>query len=247
MVIWFILLVLGAYLLGSVPTAYLIARWSRGIDIRQYGSGNVGASNVLAVVSKRWSIPVTIFDIGKGALMVWVTQLLGFSAAEQVTVGIIAIIGHNWPIFLHFQGGRGIFTSLGVIIMLSPKLGLIALVLTYLLAPFRQVSLGVSIALISLPILSWFLSQPLGIEEKLTLTLGFAAILLLAVIRRLTAPQTSVTASVPARELIINRMLFDRDIRDRKAWISQTPPEVSSREQSPEQEEEPGKETPPLS
>ena len=64
MVIKFILLILGAYLLGSVPAAYLVAKWSRGIDIRQYGSGNVGAANVLAIVSKRWAIPVTIFDLG---------------------------------------------------------------------------------------------------------------------------------------------------------------------------------------
>ena len=138
--ILFILLIIGAYLLGSVPAAYLVAKWSRGIDIRQYGSGNVGASNVLAVVSKRWSVPVTVFDIGKGALIVWVAQLLGLGAAQQVTVGIVTIIGHNWPIFLRFQGGRGIFTTLGVIAMLSPKLGLIALVMSYALAPLRQVA-----------------------------------------------------------------------------------------------------------
>ena len=88
MVIKFVLLVLAAYLLGSVPTAYLVAKWRRGIDIRQYGSGNVGASNVSTIVSKRWSIPVTIFDIGKGALTVWLAQLLGLGAAQQITVGI---------------------------------------------------------------------------------------------------------------------------------------------------------------
>ncbi|MFC2056367.1 glycerol-3-phosphate acyltransferase [Chloroflexota bacterium] len=224
----FILLIIGAYLLGSVPTAYLVAKWRRGIDIRQYGSGNVGASNVLAIISKRWSVVVTIFDIGKGALMVWVTQLLGLGAAQQATVGIVAIIGHNWPIFLHFQGGRGIFTSLGVITMLSPRMGLIALVLSYLFAPFRQVSLGVTLALIILPILSWTLSQPLGIEEPLAITLGFLAILLIVIVRRLSAPRSQIGASVSTGELIINRLLFDRDIRDRKAWISQTRPEVDS-------------------
>lgn len=237
MTIQFILLVLGAYLLGSVPTAYLIAKWSRGIDIRQYGSGNVGASNVLAVVSKRWAIPVTVFDIGKGALTVWAAQRLGLSPAEQVIVGIITIIGHNWPIFLSFQGGRGIFTSLGVITMLSWKLGIIVLVMSYMLAPLRQLSLGVIIALASLPLLSWFLSQPLGVEERLPIALGYLVILLIAILRRVTAPRTSFTAEVSRGELIINRLLFDRDIKDRKAWISQTHPEVSSREQSPGQEE----------
>ena len=233
MVIKFILLLLGAYLLGSVPTAYLVAKLTRGIDIRQYGSGNVGAANILATVSKRWSIPVTLFDIGKGALTVWVAQLLGLGAAQQVTVGLVTVIGHNWPIFLGFQGGRGIFTALGVITMLSPKLGLIAMVVSYALAPFRQVSLGVSIALASLPILSWFLSQPLGIEERLPITLGLIALVLIIFSRRLMAPRTPLSETVHPAQLTINRLLFDRDIRDRKRWVSQTRPI----EQPPEQEE----------
>ena len=226
----FILLIIAAYLLGSVPAAYLVAKWLRGIDIRQYGSGNVGASNISAIVSKRWSIPVTIFDIGKGALTVWAAQLLGLGAAQQVIIGIITIIGHIWPVFLRFRGGRGIFTTLGVILILSPKLGLIVSVLAYLFAPLRQLSLGVLVGLTSLPVLSWFLSQPLGIEKPLPLTLGLVAMLLLAIFRRLTAPSSPITASVPRRELIINRLLFDRDIRDRKAWISQTRTGVSSGE-----------------
>ncbi len=238
MTIGFILLVLGAYLLGSVPTAYLIAKWKRGIDIRQYGSGNVGASNVSAVVSKRWSIPVTVFDIGKGALTVWVAQRLELGAAEQVTVGIITVIGHNWPIFLRFQGGRGIFTTLGVITMLSPRLGLIVLVVSYALAPLQQLSLGVFLALVSLPIFSWFLSQPLGIEARLPLTLGLAVLALIGLLKRLLAPRTALSESVPPVKLFFNRILFDRDIRDRKAWISRTPPEISSMEQPPGQEEE---------
>ncbi|MFC1932494.1 glycerol-3-phosphate acyltransferase [Chloroflexota bacterium] len=235
-VIWFILLIVGAYILGSVPTAYLITRWRRGIDIRKYGSGNVGAANVSAVVSKRWSIPVTVFDIGKGALTVWVAQLLGLGAAQQVTVGIFTVIGHNWPIFLRFKGGRGIFTTTGVILILSPKLGLIALVMSYALAPLRQLSLGVSLALVSLPIFSWFLSQPLGIEQRLPITLGFVVLALVGLSRRLLAPRTHLSESVSPVELFFNRLLFDRDIRDRKAWISQTRSMEQPLEQEGEQE-----------
>ena len=238
MVIKFIPLVIGAYLLGSVPAAYLATKWSRGIDIRQYGSGNVGASNVLAVVSKRWAILVTIFDVTKGVVMVWAAQLLGLDITQQIAVGLAAIIGHNWPVFLRFSGGRGIFTSLGVILILTPKLGLIALVMAYLFAPFRQLSLGVTISFTALPILSWFLSQPLGIEERLSITLAYLAMLLIMVIRRLTTPRSPISASVPTGELIINRMLFDRDIRDRKAWISQIPTEVSQKEEAPKQGED---------
>ncbi len=238
MTVVFILLILGAYLLGSVPAAYLVAKWRRGIDIRQYGSGNVGAANVLAIVSKRWSIPVTVFDIGKGALIVWVAQLLGLGAAQQITVGIVTVIGHNWPLFLRFQGGRGIFTTLGVTTMLSWKLGLIVLVISYALAPLRQLALGVSLALVSLPFFSWFLSQPLDIEARLPITLGFVALALIVLSRRLIAPKTALSESVHPVELFFNRLLFDRDIRDRKAWISQTRPKVSSTEQSPGQQEE---------
>ncbi|MFC2051198.1 glycerol-3-phosphate acyltransferase [Chloroflexota bacterium] len=222
MVLKFALLVLGAYLLGSVPTAYLIARWRRGIDIRKYGSGNVGASNVLAVVSKRWSIPVTVFDIGKGALTVWVAQLLELGAAQQVIVGIATVIGHNWPIFLRFKGGRGAFTTLGVITMLSPKLGLIILVMAYAMSPLRQLALGTFLALVSLPIFSWFLSQPLDIGERIPITLGFVVLSFIVLSRRLIEQRTPLSESVPLAQLLINRLLFDRDIRDRKSWISQS-------------------------
>ncbi len=222
MAIEFGLLALGAYLLGSVPAAYLAARWSRGIDIRQFGSGNVGSANLMRATSKRIATPVVIFDLGKGALMVWAAQLLGLDITQQVTVGLVAIIGHNWPVFLRFNGGRGIFTSLGVIFTLVPWLGLIALIIAYGMAPFRKLALGTIIAVASLPVFSWLLPQLFGIEKPLPITMGFVAMFLLAVIRRLTAPRTIFTASVTRGQLLVNRLLFDRDIRDRKAWIDRS-------------------------
>jgi glycerol-3-phosphate acyltransferase PlsY len=222
MTIQFIGLLIAAYLVGSIPTAYLVARWRKGIDIRQYGSGNVGASNVMAAVGKRWSIPVSLFDVGKGAVMVWIAQRMGLSVAQEAAVGLAAVIGHNWTVFLRFQGGRGIFTSLGVIIALAPKVGLIVLVLSYVFAPFHLLSLGVSFALVCLPLLSWFLAGPLGVRDQAPVSLAFLAILVIAMVRRLTAPRSRISANVPTHELVVNRLLFDRDIRDRKAWISQS-------------------------
>ena len=212
------LLIIASYLLGSVPAGYLLAKWFYGIDIRKQGTGKIGASNVFRLTSIWLAIPVAIFDIGKGALMVWAAQLLGLGAAEQITVGIITIIGHNWPIFLGFKGGRGVFTSLGVITILSPWLGLIIFVAPYLFAPIRQVAFGVFLALSSLPFFSWFLSQPLGIEDRLPITLGFIAIALIGLFKRLATPRTELSKSVPLGKLIINRLLFDRDIRDARAW-----------------------------
>ena len=218
MSIEFALLCISSYLLGSVPAAYLLVKWFYGIDIRKHGTGKIGASNVLRVASKWLAIPVAIFDIGKGALMVWAAQLLELGAAAQVTVGIITVIGHNWPIFLRFKGGRGVFTSLGVITILSPWLGLIIFVMPYLFAPIRQVAFGVFLALTSLPFFSWFLSQPLGIEERLPITIGFVVLSLMGLFKRLVVPRTSLSKSVSPAELFFNRLLFDRDIRDAKAW-----------------------------
>ena len=230
MLIKFIPLIIGAYLLGSVPSAYLVAKWSRGIDIRQYGSGNVGASNVLKFTSKWGAILVIILDLVKGMVPVYIAQLIDLQVYQQVIIGLAAITGHNWPVFLRFSGGRGLLTTLGVVFVIAPWLALVLAVIAFAWLPVKQLALGTGAALILLPIFSWFLSQPFGIEKSPPLTLGFVAMFLLVVIRRLTAPRTSVTASVPTGELIVNRLLFDRDIRDRKAWISRTPLEVSSEE-----------------
>ena len=224
----FALLIVAAYLVGSVPAAYLVAKWSRGIDLRQYGSGNVGASNLLKFTSKRVAIPIIILDLGKGMVMVWAAQLLGLGLAQQVTVGLAAIIGHNWSIFLRFGGGRGILTTFGVTAILVPWLASIALIMALLFAPFRQLALGALVVLVSLPIFSWFLSQPLGVEERLPITVGFLLAFLIAVCKRLTAPRTSLTDSVTLGQLFVNRLLFDRDIRNREAWIHRTPYEFGS-------------------
>jgi len=215
-----VLLCIGAYLMGSVPAAFMLAKWFYGIDIRQHGTGKTGASNVYRTTSKWLAIPVALFDIGKGALMVWIAQLLDMGAVAQATVGLIAIAGHNWPIFLKFRGGRGIFTSLGVITILSPWLGLILLVTSYLFAPIHQVALGVFIGVSMLPSLSWFLYQPLGIAaaDRLAVTIGFVILTLMVFIKRIATPRTEISRDVPPLQLLFNRLLFDRDIRDAKIW-----------------------------
>jgi len=228
----FVLLTIGAYLFGSVPAAYLAARWSRGIDLRQYGSGNVGATNLLKFTSKRVAFPVIIFDLGKGAAMVWAAQLLGLGVIQQVTIGLAAIIGHNWPVFLRFNGGRGGLTTLGVALILAPKLTIILLAIAFTFAIFRQLALGTILLLATLPVCSWFFSQPLGIKEPLPVTLGFLAIFLVTIIRRLTAPRSAEAISISKKQLLFNRLLFDRDIRDREAWINRASPGTGSTEKA---------------
>jgi glycerol-3-phosphate acyltransferase PlsY len=221
MLIKFILLLVAGYLLGSIHAGYLLPKWLYHIDIREHGTGKIGASNVMRVTSKWLAIPVTLCDVGKGALAVWLAQLAGLGSAAQVTIGLAAIIGHNWPVFLNFKGGRGIFTSLGVITMISPWLGLIMLVVPYLFAPVKQVAFGVFLVVFSLPFLSWFLYQPFGVADRLGVTLGFIGLTLIVFFTRVAAPRTPLSKSIPAVELFFNRLLLDRDIRDAKAWVSQ--------------------------
>ena len=227
MAVEFTLTVIGAYLLGAVPAAYLVARWVRGIDLRQYGSGNVGAANVITVVSKRWGIAVIAFDLVKGMVAVYVARWIGLDISQQAAVGLATIVGHNWSVFLRFSSGRGGLTTAGVAIAVAPWLGLSLLAFTLILGLFRQLALGMILAVAALPVCSWFLSQPLGItedpEDVLPLSLGFLAIFLVTLIRRLTVPRAAIAASVSTGELIVNRLFFDRDIRDRETWIHRAP------------------------
>jgi glycerol-3-phosphate acyltransferase PlsY len=109
-----------AYLMGSIPTAYWYAKYFHGIDIRQHGSGNVGATNSLRVLGKKAGIIVLIFDLLKGLLPVLIARSLGFSEEQTFLIGIVCILGHIWSVFANFKGGKGIATSLGVILAVSP-------------------------------------------------------------------------------------------------------------------------------
>ena len=234
MTIEFWLLLLGAYLLGSVPSAHLVARWTRGIDLRQYGSGNVGAANIMTVVSKWWGGVVVVYDVVKGFVPVYIAQVVGLGLVPQIAIGLAAISGHNWPIFLGFNGGRGFLTIVGVGLVLAPKLILIALAFSLFLGLLHQLAVGSIVALVALPVCTYFFPGAFGIvSEPITLSLGFVAVFIVTVIRRLTGRRAAIAASVPTGQLMVNRLFFDRDIRDRNAWIHRTP-EVKARK-SPEQ------------
>ena len=124
-------LVVGAYLIGSVPFGYIFAKAVRGIDIRTEGSGNIGATNVGRVLGRGWGIVVFVLDVLKGFVPVLTALLvhqLKIGAAELplavVLTGLAAIAGHNWPVFLRFKGGKGVATSCGVFVAVFP-LGLL--------------------------------------------------------------------------------------------------------------------------
>lgn len=123
---WSIIAIVGSYLLGSISFSVLITKWVKGIDIRHHGSGNAGATNTLRVLGKGPAIGVLALDVLKGIVAVLIGSLLFDESWVAVACGIAAIVGHNWPIFFRFKGGKGIATTIGVLAMLAFLPALIA-------------------------------------------------------------------------------------------------------------------------
>lgn len=215
-------LILIAYVLGSVPMSYLVAKRFRGLDLREYGTGQVGGGNLWRMTSWRLGLPVGAFDFGKGILMVWIAGLAGLGPAQQIVVGLGAIAGHNWSLFLRFQGGRGFATTAGVVVVLPlldritpwPAVIFVIILLTGSVI-MRSSPVSVLIGTAALPLVSWRFGEPV------TVVLGFLAVFLVIVIKRLTAPNPA--EAVSRKRLFLNRLLFDRDIGDRKAWMFRRP------------------------
>jgi len=150
------LLVLFAYLLGSVPTGYILGSLA-GVDVRKAGSGNVGATNVARVVGKRHGILTLVADSAKGFIPIAVAFSLDLTLTATALVGTAAFLGHLYPVFLRFQGGKGVATALGVFLGLAPwaTLVLVAIFVLVLLAT-RVVSLSSMLAAAFAPIVFWF-------------------------------------------------------------------------------------------
>lgn len=139
------LLAAAAYLLGSVPSSYLAARWARGIDLREHGSGNLGATNTFRVLGAKVAAPVMLFDVLKGYLPTLLfPRWDGRTAiAWALLYGAAAILGHVFPLYLHFRGGKGVATATGVFLALAPAAVLPALIVWLLtLRLSRMVSLA---------------------------------------------------------------------------------------------------------
>lgn len=186
-----VLAIIISYLLGAIPVGYILTRAVKGIDIRGYGSGNPGATNVFRVVSPAAGIVVLILDMIKGLIPVTVLSdfLLRLEPGldpimVRLTLAVASVCGHNWTIFLHFKGGKGVATSAGALLGMSfkiPALGLIVglclgvWVLVLLISGF--ISLASILAAVALPVLIWIFHQPLKL-------LVFAVVLCLFVIYR---------------------------------------------------------------
>jgi glycerol-3-phosphate acyltransferase PlsY len=120
-------LVVAAYLLGAVPFGLVVVRVARGRDVREVGSGNIGATNVARAAGKTLGALTLLLDAGKGALPVLAARLLGGTETEQALAGAASFLGHCFPAYLGFRGGKGIATGLGVVLALRPWVALVAL------------------------------------------------------------------------------------------------------------------------
>jgi glycerol-3-phosphate acyltransferase PlsY len=210
------LFLLASYLLGTLPTAYIVARLARGIDIRRYGSGSVSASNVQTHVGLRAFALVGAVDFFKGVLPVAVGLWLGLDLWVVMAAGVATVIGHDWSPYLGFVGGRGIGPSMGLLILVAPVEVVVASLIFLAGRKHKYDAFWCILGIALLPVLALLLRRPAPV------VVAAAAILLLTILKRLEANRLPV-APGQWRQVLLTRLLFDRDIWDKEAWIQRQP------------------------
>ncbi|MCD6182128.1 MAG: glycerol-3-phosphate 1-O-acyltransferase PlsY [Candidatus Cloacimonetes bacterium] len=182
-----IAIILGAYLFGSIPTSYIFGRMLKGIDIREHGSGNVGATNALRILGTKIGVITLLLDMFKGFLPVYIAmQLFAGNDLVAIGAGIATILGHIFTIYLSFKGGKGVATSAGVFIALLPMAIVLCLaVFIIIVAITRYVSLGSIVAAITL--FGYELISNIRNDFQHLWLLLFVTILVLMIILRHTA------------------------------------------------------------
>lgn len=156
------LVLIAAYLLGSLPFGYILSKLLLKTDIRNYGSGNIGATNVLRVMGWWAALPVFILDLAKGLLAVLLAKTVSDLPAVYLGAGLLAMIGHSYPVFLKFKGGKAAATGIGVLIAISGWAVLVMLVAAALvIAVSRYVSVGSIVGAVMVPFAFWLLGYDL--------------------------------------------------------------------------------------
>ena len=204
-----------AYALGSIPVAYIAGRLHGGLDIREHGSGNVRAANVWQSVSRALVVPVGLAQVAQGLLAILIARAFGQDAAVQAAAGIAAVVAHNWNPWLRFRGGRGVGPAIGILLALSLPALAVFIVIGVAGVLVRRIPEGVLVAIVSMPVTA------ATAGDGRSTTIGLAALAAVLVAKRLAANGAPDAAASPA--VWWNRLLFDRDIRDRDAWVHRAP------------------------
>jgi acyl phosphate:glycerol-3-phosphate acyltransferase len=176
-----LLLVLAGYLLGSLPFGLIFSKLFAGKDVREHGSGNIGTTNVSRVVGPLAGTLTLFLDAAKGAAAVWLAaRVTDYASSPMIFAGIAALLGHCFPVWLNFKGGKGVATALGVFVALCPMAALASFLVFMLVVVFwRYVSLASLSAAAAMPLLVYFLWAP-GHAPPIVIILGtlFAAVLI---------------------------------------------------------------------
>jgi len=172
-----ILLLIIAFILGSIPFGIIVAK-IKGVDLKKVGSGNIGATNVLRSLGK-WPAALTLFgDILKGTIAVSVGKFFGVGSVYEGLIGLSAILGHNFSVFLGFRGGKGVATSLGVLLIYTPRVALLTLIMWIIIVILtRYSSLGAIVSFGILPV-NVALFDP-HYQEKLFITILITVLILI--------------------------------------------------------------------
>jgi len=157
-----VLVIMGCYLLGSIPFGYIVGKVFKKVDIREFGSGNIGATNVLRILGPSLASFSVIGDIGKGILSIYLVRFFNIDNLLIFTIaGLAVICGHDWSLFLGFKGGKGIATTLGVVLALNPIIAILAVIVWGIVIILtRYASLSSIFAVISILVFTILLKQP---------------------------------------------------------------------------------------
>ena len=173
-----LLILLLGYLFGSFPSGYLAGKIAKGIDIRSLGSGSTGATNVLRHIGKRAAISVFLIDVFKGVLAISLAKYFLLNDSWQVAIGLSTLVGHIWPVWLNWKGGKAVATGLGIFLGLSWQVGLATLgIFLLMITLFRIVSLASLSAALALPLIMFLsfgnsnISLPFLVISLLAMTL----------------------------------------------------------------------------
>jgi glycerol-3-phosphate acyltransferase PlsY len=156
------LVIIAGYILGSFPTAFIAGRFLKGNDIRQMGDENAGAANAYRELGSAAGIMVGVIDAAKGAVAIVIAQASGMPQAVVLCTGAVAVVGHNWPVFIGFRGGRGVCTTIGVLLVLvTVPMLVLALPTILILVLKRSVTPAMAFLFIALPLMDILLKVPL--------------------------------------------------------------------------------------
>ena len=205
--------VAASYAIGSIPVAWLVGRVRAGVDLRQVGSGNVGASNIWQSVSKSLVVPVGLTQIGQGLAGILIARAAGEAVGTQVACGLAAVVAHDWNPWLGLKGGRGVGPAIGFLLGLATLDALPAFIVVAVAGvPFGLIPICVGLGLVLTPAAAFAGGEPAAV------VVGCGALALLVLAKRVRAngpPDPDLARGA----VWYNRLLFDRDVRDREAWV----------------------------